>query len=249
MSTKYNLSLVSFINALPFKYGLNSNAELLKQINIVYENPAQCAESIISGKSQIGLLPVAALIEIEDYDIITDYGIAAYKKIDSVLLLSEQPLNKVKNIILDFQSKTSVELIKLLAKSHWRIKVNWINSYQGYENDIKNDTAGLVIGDRALAITNNFNYVIDLAEEWYNYSKLPFVFAVWVAHKNVDKNLIININNSLKKGVNNIDNVLTNEIGSDKLFLANYLKNRVVYCLSDKYIKGLKLFLKEISEK
>ena len=44
----------------------------------------------------------------------------------------------------------------------------------------------VAIGDKTFFLENEFKYVFDMASEWKNFTDLPFVFACWVAHENVD---------------------------------------------------------------
>jgi len=56
-------------------------------------------------------------------------------------------------------------------------------------NDLTGLDAVLLIGDEALRANKNglpgFDLVYDLAREWYEWQKLPFVFAVWAVKKDM----------------------------------------------------------------
>ena len=59
------------------------------------------------------------------------------------------PIHQIKNIFLDYQSKTSVKLLKILLNEYWNVSPKLIDSKYGFENNIKGNNAGLVIGDRS----------------------------------------------------------------------------------------------------
>src|SRR6185369_11597556 len=115
------------------------------------------------------------------HHIISDYCIGADGDVGSVLLLSDVPMSEIKNVLLDYQSRTSVTLAQVLADKYWRIKPRWTDAKENYERDIKGTTAGVVIGDRTFALKNKFKYTYDLSGEWKIFTGLPFVFACWVA--------------------------------------------------------------------
>jgi len=132
-----------------------------------------------------------------------------------------------------------------LAKHFWNIQPQWEEAEEGFENTIKNSTAGVIIGDRTFNLSKNYSYVYDLAEEWQKFSGLPFVFACWVSNKKITPNFIKEFNEAIGVGVNNISSVLDfyaieNE---KKLELLNYLTNNISYLLTDNKRKAIKKFL------
>ena len=104
----------------------------------------------------------------------------------------------IKRIYLDYQSSTSVKLVKILASKLWKINPQWLIAEPGYEEQILDDTAGIIIGDRALVDRKKFPYVYDLSADWKKLTGLPFVFACWVANKDIPTHLIDSLNQSLK---------------------------------------------------
>ena len=98
---------------------------------------------------------------------------------------------------------------------------------------------------------NRFKYKIDLAEEWKNYSGLPFVFACWVSNKQLGKEFLDSFNNALSFGVNNIDKTSAyfakiSVISEEELKI--YLKTNIDFILDDKKRNGMNLFLRLLSE-
>jgi chorismate dehydratase len=92
----------------------------------------------------------------------------------------------MKEVLLDYQSRTSVELMKLLARKFWNISPKWTSTNPGFiDKELPRDAGMLVIGDRNFLMKNKFAYEYDLAQVWYEYSGLPFVFAAWVSKKPV----------------------------------------------------------------
>lgn len=242
---KIKVSAVSYLNTLPFLYGIN-NSDIIDEIDLSLDIPSACANKLLKGEIDLGLVPVAILPELKEYHIISDYCIGAEGKVESVALFSDVALNEIENIYLDYQSKTSVTLVKILAKKLWKITPNWINATEGYENKIQGNTAGVIIGDRTFNLPQIFKFKYDLAEEWYNFTGLPFAFACWVSNRELPVSFIQNFNEALKKGVNNIDKVIINEESISKETLHKYLTQNISYSLDDKKRKAIDEFLKSI---
>lgn len=240
------VSAISYLNTAPFIYGLKHCA-IKNKILLDIDIPSVCADKLINGKADIGIVPVAILSKLPYYRIITNYCIGAVNAVKSVALFSDVPLNNINKIYLDFQSRTSVELVKILAKNFWKINPEWINADDGYEENIKGDTAGLVIGDRALQLLNKYKFVYDLAKEWIKFSGYPFVFACWTAVKELNPQFITDFESALKYGVSNIPEALKewkkNNIVSFEIDMEAYLTENVSYNFDDRKKNGLEHFL------
>jgi len=104
---KVRVSVVSYLNSKPFAYGIENSA-IRNSIDVTYDNPAKCAQRLMDDEADIGLVPIAVIPSIKNAHIISDYCIAAEGKVESVLLLSQVPVEEIETIILDNQSRTLV---------------------------------------------------------------------------------------------------------------------------------------------
>jgi chorismate dehydratase len=109
------ISVVSYLNTIPFIYGLEQSG-LAKKLDISLDIPSACADKLLTNKVDIGLVPIVVLKQIQNAYIISDFCIGADGAVDTVCLFSDVPINEIESIFLDYQSKTSVELLKILLK-------------------------------------------------------------------------------------------------------------------------------------
>ncbi|MDP1745674.1 MAG: menaquinone biosynthesis protein [Bacteroidota bacterium] len=247
--SKIKVSVVSYLNSKPFLYGLNHSG-LINEIDLQLDIPSVCAQKLIEGKVDIGLIPVAVLPQLKEKYIISDYCIGAEGKVASVMLYSKVPLQEIKKILLDYQSKTSVLLVKVLAGNFWKIDPQWIPAKADYENDIEENTAAVIIGDRTFELENKYPYSYDLAEEWQKFTQLPFVFACWVANKKLPDHFISEFNQALKYGIDNRTKLIAELVGQNTYStdIAAYLNINIKYDYDSSKEKALKLFLGYISK-
>lgn len=243
---KIRISAVKYANTYPFMYGLVESGFEKKAI-LQTDHPADCAAKLIGDKVDIGLIPVAALPLLKEYQIISDYCIGAKKNVRTVLLLSNCPFADIKTIFLDYRSRSSINLTKVLAKNAWKKDFRWVNTTKGFDFlNIGLDEAVVLIGDQCFEYENSFRNKIDLALEWEKFSGLPFVFACWTANKCIDAAFLEEFNDALKLGVNNIDAVVE-KYGQTGVItgivLKNYLVENIDYDFNEDKKKGLKLFL------
>ena len=248
---KIRISAVKYANTYPFIYGLTENG-FDKDVILEMDHPADCAAKLINNTVDIGLIPVAALPSLKEYHIVSDYCIGANGNVRTVLLLSNCPFEDIRSIYLDYRSRSSVNLSKVLAKNSWKREYKWINTSKAFDFlNIGLNEAVVLIGDQCFEFENSFRYKIDLANEWKKFSGLPFVFACWTANKHLNNEFIAKFNNALKLGVNNIDAVVE-KFGNKGTIkgktLKTYLVENIDFNFNDEKKKALKLFLKLLEE-
>jgi chorismate dehydratase len=250
MTPKVKISIVSYFNTLPFQYGLK-HSHIMEKIELQEDMPSICAQKLKFGQVDIGLVPVALLPELDHYRIITGFCIGANGKVDSVKLYSEVPLEEIKTIALDYQSRSSVTLARVLAKFSWKKNVEFTEAKPGFEEQVKGASAAVVIGDRTFKLNGKFKFEYDLAEEWKKFTGLPFVFAAWVSTSEAVNAAFENeLNSALQWGILHTEEALNN---SSIEFPANfdprdYLQNKISYPFDAKKMEALKLFLKYMAQ-
>jgi chorismate dehydratase len=248
---KIRISAVKYANTYPFIYGLKESG-FEKKVILETDHPSDCAAKLISGKVDIGLIPVAALPLLNEYHIISDYCIGANGNVRTVMLLSDSPLEKIRTVFLDYRSRSSVNLSKVLAKNYWKKEFTWIDTSIGFDfRNIGPEEAVVLIGDQCFEFEKSFRYKIDLARQWKEFSGLPFVFACWTANKKLDNDFIEEFNKALQLGVKNIDAVVKKFGKTGTItgkILKTYLTENIDYNFNNEKKMGLKLFLELMSK-
>ena len=222
------ITAVEYLNTLPFVHGIK-NSGYLENYLLELDIPSVCAEKMIAQKADIGLVPVVSLAKLENYQIITDYCIGAVKSVGSVLLLSDVPIENIKRVYLDYQSRTTNSLIKLLLVKYMDINVLWESGAIGFEEKIQGESAGIIIGDRAFEMVDTFTHSYDLASLWNQYTGLPFVFACWVEIGKLSQKVLNDCSKAIDWGVKHKYDVVKNVKKGIKL--ENYFENCISYNL------------------
>ncbi|MBX7181908.1 MAG: menaquinone biosynthesis protein [Bacteroidia bacterium] len=241
------VSAVSYTNSIPFVYGLQ-HSSIHSQIELSLDIPSLCAEKLLQGKADIGLIPAAVLPQMKEGEILSDFCIGADGPVDTVMLYSQVPLAEIKQIWLDFQSRTSVQLVQVLCKEWWKISPEFLQATHGYEDRIEGNVAGVIIGDRCFNQVNKFPYSYDLSENWKLLTGLPFVFAVWYSRIPLDELVKKEFSEGLKFGLEKrgeaLKELLNPNIPMETAF--NYINNRISYDLDSSKRQGLDLFLSKL---
>ena len=243
---KIKVGIVNYLNTKPLIFGIQ-HSPVAENLLLVQDYPANVARMLKEGSIDVGLVPVAVIPHLQEHHIITDYCIGCTGPVASVAIFSEVPINKIEKVLLDYQSRTSVALAKVLLRKYWQITPELIDTKADYRGAIKGTTAGVVIGDRALEQRKVSPYIYDLGEAWIEFTGLPFVFAAWVSNKPLPDNFITAFNAANKKGLENIDNVVA-DIPYNVFYLHKYYTEHISYELTEDKRKGLRQFLSFINE-
>lgn len=242
---KIRVGIVSYLNTRPLIYGLKF-PPISQQIELIEETPARLAQMLLDNKIDLGLLPIAAITDVPDYQLVGDYCIAANEAAATVCLFSEVPLEEIRTIYLDYQSRTSVELLKWLIREYWKINPELINTQDdSYRSKLNGTTAGLVIGDRAFEQRLISKFSIDLGTEWKKATGFPFVFAAWISRQVFSTEFITMLNNANALGLNHLDEIVSAHPFSLYSLKEYYTKN-MSYQLTDDKKNALNYFLKSI---
>ena len=244
---KIRVGIVNYLNTKPLIYGLQKEP-VNKMIELVGAYPAKLAQMLIDDEIDIGLIPVAVIPQLPSYYINGNYCIGTEGEVASVCLFSEVPMHEIKKVYLDYQSRSSVALLKWLMKESWGINPEIIQARdETYRQQIKGTTAGLVIGDRALEQRKISTFIYDLGSEWRLITGLPFVFAAWVSTKPLPDHFIEVFDKANAMGLEHIDEIVR-ETAFDLYDLKKYYTLHLSYRLDNNKRKGMERFLSCMGE-
>ncbi|MCX6272040.1 MAG: menaquinone biosynthesis protein [Bacteroidetes bacterium] len=238
------ISAISYLNTTPFVYGIRESG-FLDNYRLSLDVPSACAEKLVAGQVDIGIVPIAAIPRIPGASIVTDYCIGAVGQVKTVIMVSLSPLEKITTIYLDNDSRTSARLIQVLAKEYWKKEFIWKRLEPAVLQHLPEGSGALLIGDKTFGLEKVFPYIYDLAEQWQQWTSLPFVFACWVSRGELPEPFISQFNNAIEYGVTHMAEVV--ERIDPALFpdinISEYLKNNISYPLDDRKKEGLKKFM------
>ena len=240
--SKIKVGIVSYLNTRPLIYGLQLEP-IASSIELIEDNPAQLAEMLKNNEIDLGLIPVAAIPELKESYLSGDYCIGTEGEAASVCLFSEVPLQQIEKVYLDYQSRTSVELLKWIMHEYWGIRPEMIFAKdEDYRKEIKGTTAGLVIGDRAFEQRKLSTFFYDLGAEWKKITGQPFVFAVWISNRKLPEEFIKLFNDANAVGLEHIDEIVAAH-SFDLYDLKKYYTLHMNYLLDETKKKAMKYFL------
>jgi chorismate dehydratase len=246
LDKKWRIGAVSYLNTRPLLLGMEQSP-FRDNIDLVKSYPAQIAQDLLDDTIDIGLVPVAIMPLLSNPQIVSKYVIGAEGEVASVALFSQVPMEQIEKVYLDYQSRTSVALAKVLLAQFWKKEVEYLSANEGYMDQIGGNTAGIIIGDRALACLERFEHVFDLGLAWKLHTGLPFVFAAWVANKPIPANFMEAFDAANAYGLTHLEEVIALIPVAEQVYdLHKYYTENISYELTTEKKKGLERFLKAL---
>jgi len=149
LDRKIRVGAVSYLNTKPLLYGIRRSA-VMEDVELKIDYPSKIASMLLNDEIDLGLVPVAIVPQMKKHYFNGDYCIGSDGPVASVCLFSEVPIEKVKTILLDYQSRSSVQLVRILAKKYWNIDPEFVDGGEEFRKQIIGSVAAVVVGDRAL---------------------------------------------------------------------------------------------------
>jgi chorismate dehydratase len=242
---KLRVGIVNFLNSKPLAWGFlkGHHADLFAPS---YHPPALVARMLGQGNLDIGLIPSIEVQRIPNLRVLPDMCVGAKQEVRSVVLVSRGPVEEIRRVALDQNSRTSATLVRILLRERWGLDPEYLHERPDPERMLNEADAALIIGDPALRLDREKYHVIDLAAEWRTLTGLPFVFAVWAVRPEVEvPDLPFYFKSSLRYGLSSLDTLVREsaaELGLDTSEVRAYLTENLHFFLRAEEIEGLEEF-------
>jgi chorismate dehydratase len=244
LTQQLQIGAVSYLNSRPLIEGLE---ELLPSANLVLDYPSRLADSLSAGRLDVALIPSVEYFRRPGYEVVSDACVAARGEVLSVKLYCRVHPGNIRRLALDEGSRTSAALTKvILADRYGVIPQTEPLKMESTTLDSSAD-AVLLIGDRAMHNpAESFVEVMDLGQVWYDWTGLPFVFAMWVARQEASTDGIDEVlSHARDLGLERIGGIAAEEaprLGLTQAVAHSYLTKNLHYHMSSAERSGLKLF-------
>ncbi len=244
------IGVVRYLNARPLWHGLEGDRG---DFDLVIDHPSRLAEALSAGHLDLALIPSVEYLRgaQRGYRIIPEIAIAARGPVRSVKLFSRVEPSRIKRLALDDGSRTSQALARIWLDERHGVKPAVLESLPVGVSPLESTAdAVLLIGDRAMKSPGgDFSFVVDLAEAWVESTSLPFVFALWVARRDVELgDWPATLLACRDVGLQNAPAIAAEygpRLGLDIPSALDYLTHVLSYDLGSAEIAGLRLFARK----
>src|SRR5437588_2124439 len=241
MDRPVRVGAANYLNTKPLICDLES---LAPEAELMLEVPSRLADLLAEGRLDVALIPVIEYFRAGTYSIVPNIAIASRGPVLSVTLFSRVPWNAVRRVALDEGSRTSAALCQILLRKRYGVSAVIENLAMDKTAEEADADAVLLIGDRAMhACVPGFAHAFDLGQEWFDWTTLPFVYAVWAVREGADLGAVEEaLVEAKRRGCTHIGEIAHREaprLGLDAGFCRRYLANIIQFDLGPREQAGL----------
>jgi chorismate dehydratase len=264
------VAAINFLNPAPLMWDFEHPplaARLAGQYSLHYTQPSLCADELLAGRADLGLIPIASLTS--DLAIVPGCAIASLDEVRSIQLIVKQPhtLSSIRTVAADTASRSSLAYAEILFRKFLHTDPAFLPATADPTAMLKRADAAILIGDPALLALESREAIersvgpcewFDLAHEWRIRTSLPWVAAVWAVRAEALNSshitpgqLIHDLQTSRDNGLRHIEDLVTEWTPRIKLAPAtihHYLTRNIHYTLDPDCIRTIELFRQYAAE-
>ena len=233
-----------FLNAQPMLVPLQHAADSLG-FDLVLDTPAALAQRLQAGKLDLAMIPSIEFLK-EEYRLLPGVSISSRGPVDTVLLVSRKPLDRIQTLALDKRSRTSAALLRILFDQVLPDDVEFSTADPDPRAMLATHDATLIIGDQALQMERRPELVVhDLSQTWFEQTGKTFVHAVMAVRPEVA--LPGEVVEAIQQARGQAELEVIVKSQSAKTGIAeercwDYLAHKIIYDLGERELDGLSHF-------
>ena len=261
------IAAINFLNPAPLMWDFEhepGKSRLAERYSIHQTTPAGCADELVRGTADIGLVPVATYTCAPSLAVIPGCAIASLGNIRSILLVVRHAdgVKSARKIALDTSSRSSAAYTRILFHKYWNAAAQFVSHAPDLEAMLQIADAALLIGDPALLAledraareqrTGEKLTYLDLGHEWHALTGSAWVSAFWAvrpeglhdAGANVDA-VVGDFQASRENGLTHVEDLVTEwtaRLSVPAATIHTYLTQNIHYQLDQACLDGLELF-------
>ena len=189
-----------------------------------------------NGVIDAGPLPLDECFRLEDtFQPVGGFCIASTDHSGSEFLYSKLPIEALggEPIAIHSEVTTTFKLLQVLLQQKYEIETpTFVGINEEHQAFVLSGNRGL----RQRRGARGFTYKYDLGNEWYNWTRLPFVYSRWMVRNDVDSKLVALLEEFLYVGL---------EDGVDGLYHLNEPREDILMLPKQvvEYIQGLRYYI------
>jgi chorismate dehydratase len=237
------------------------NSKLATRYQLHYTLPSRCADELLAGRADLGLIPIASLTP--ELAIVPGCTIASLDRVRSIQFIIKQPhtLGTIRTVAADNASRSSRAYAELLLRRFHNNAPAFVTHSADPIAMLRDADAALLIGDPALLALESREQIehevgpclwLDVAHEWVQLTGLPWVAAVWavrpqaIAEGRIKADqLVEDLTRSRDHGLAHTEDLVDEwkpRIALSAETIRHYLTRNIYYTLTPDCVRAIQLF-------
>jgi chorismate dehydratase len=161
----------------PLTYGLQQQP-FQQHFTTAYGSESQAGYKLKEGEVHLSLISAIDYAhKKESWRIIPEIAVVCKGGSNTLLLFFRRDLKEIKKVAIDRGAITAVVLLKIILQEKYNFAPEYIPMQPDIDHMLAHADAALLVGDRAMCERRSNR--LDLCEEWFDLTGLPFVYGFW----------------------------------------------------------------------
>ncbi len=241
------LGSVPYLNARPLHWPLRGQSS---PVELSFDVPSRLAQGLRKGYLEGALVSSFECFQAPGYRIVPDISISSRGPVGSVKLYLRKKPGRLKRLALDSSSLASTSMARCLLKRKYGAEPVCFSAGPDRIADEADADGYLLIGDIALSHAPPGLEILDLGEEWTDFTGLPFIYAFWLLREGVGGISGV-LHRAKEEGLKQLEDICRESAPELKLpyeLCLDYLRNNIRYGLGREEVEGLELYYRFLCE-
>ncbi len=245
-NTDRQIVIADDLELMPLIYGIVNNL-IPNNFKTSFVNISDTAEQIRQGIAELGIIPAVEYARRkETWNLIPGICVSAKGSLKGLQLFFKKGLKRIDKIAVDRNAGIHKILLQILLREKYMLNPEFIDLEPDLTIMLDKADAAFLVGDSAISHFQSNQSRLDLGEEWYDMTGLPYPLFLWAGRQHtIGKNDVEVVKKSFEIGVRNIEKICKDYANSrpeNWNFYHDILTNDLSYQLSEDVIDGLMEF-------
>jgi chorismate dehydratase len=175
------LGIVANLLAVPIYYKLKESADTFELVaNSNPENVKLLREDKLDAAF---LSPIEYARHFNIFSVIPNIAVSSEGFSKTISLFFKEGLKEIKSIATDLKNPSEMVLAKIVMLEKYDINPQFIQQTGNLNDMLEKADSALIIGEPNLSSLKEFQNKLDLVDEWYDITELPFVHGFWISRE------------------------------------------------------------------
>lgn len=168
---------VPYVNAIPLVIAFD---EERAPVRVVYDVPSKLPALLEAGEAEAILVSSVDALRVPRRRMVGGVCIGTRGAVKSVRVFSKVAPEQIRTLALDASSMTSNRLAQIVLRETYGVRPEVTTQPPALDPMLEEADACVLIGDIGMVAQGEGLTVLDLGEEWFRLTGLPFVWAAWI---------------------------------------------------------------------
>jgi chorismate dehydratase len=241
---KYTVGSVPYLNAKPLVRAFEVWGDE-SPVKVLYDVPSKLPAMLADNTAQAIMVSSIEALHHPGMRVAQGVCIGSQREVLSVRLFSKVPPKKIQSLALDQSSMTSNALARIILSERYGVKPVAEPMLPSLAEMLAEHDACVLIGDNGMREQGDGLHILDLGLEWFELTKLPFVWAVWLGDAGLSPELVKWLSVAEGFGASRLDRIISDgstDTGIPLELCDRYFKKVMHYQMHEKELKGLREF-------